>query len=263
MSTRTLSLANKVAIVTGGRRGIGKAIALTFAEAGADVAICDSMDDGGELEAVEGGIKGFGRQALAMMVDVTRRADVQNLVKAVKEKFGGIDILVNCAGILMSKRSPVLETSDEDWDNVMGTNLKGCFICCQEVGKVMVERRSGSIISLASVAGIRPLPNIVAYNVSKAGVITLTRSLALELAGDNIRVNAIAPWMIKTKMTERARSNPTRWQYVLNETPMGHIGETSDVASVALFLASDITPWITGHTIVLDGGYTAGDFGSG
>ncbi len=263
MSAKTLSLANKVAIVTGGRRGIGKAIALTFAEAGADVAICDSMDDGGELEAVEGGIKGFGRQALAMMVDVTRRADVQNLVKAVKEKFGGIDILVNCAGILMSRRSPVLETSDEDWDNVMGTNLKGCFICCQEVGKVMVERRSGSIISLASVAGIRPLPNIVAYNVSKAGVITLTQSLALELAGYNIRVNAIAPWMIKTKMTERARSNPTRWQYVLNETPMGHIGETSDVASVALFLASDITPWITGHTIVLDGGYTAGDFGSG
>lgn len=263
MSTKTLSLANKVAIVTGGRRGIGKAIALAFAEAGADVAVCDCMDDGGELEAVEGGIKGFGRQALTMLADVTKRADVENLVKKTKEELGGIDILVNCAGILMSKRSPVLETSDEDWDNVMDTNLKGCFLCCREVGKVMVEGRSGSIISMASVAGIRPLPNCVAYNVSKAGVITLTESLALELASYNIRVNAIAPWMVKTKMTERARSNPTRWQYVLNETPMGRVAETSDIVGIALFLASEVAPWITGHTIVVDGGYTAGDFGVG
>ena len=260
MSDKVLSLENKVALVTGGRRGIGKAVALAFAQAGADVAVCDYTDDGGELEAVEQGIKESSRQALSMKVDVTRRADVQNLVEAVKGKFGRIDILFNAAGILMSQRSPILETSDEDWDSVMAVNLKGTFICCQEAGKVMLEQKSGSIISMASIAGIKPMQNGVAYCVSKAGVIMLTQTLAMELGPYNIRVNAIAPWMIMTKMTERARSNPTRWQYVLSQTPMGYVGETSDVANVALFLASDETGWMTGHTIVLDGGYSAGDF---
>jgi len=260
LSGKVLSLDNKVALVTGGRRGIGKDVALAFAQAGADVAVCDYTDEDGELEAVEQGIKGSGRQALTMMTDVTKRADVQNLVKAVKEKFGRIDILFNAAGILMSKRSPILETSDEDWDNVMAVNLKGTFLCCQEAGKVMHEQKSGSIISMASIAGIKPMQNGVAYCVSKAGVIMLTKTLAMELGPYNIRVNAIAPWMIITKMTERARSNPTRWQYVLSQTPMGHVGETSDIANTALFLASDDTGWMTGHTIALDGGYSAGDF---
>jgi len=261
VSVKALPLENKVALITGGRRGIGKAVALAFAQAGADVAVCDCADDGGELEAVEQSVREFGRRSLTMMADVTRRADVQNLVEATRAKFGRIDILFNGAGILMSQRSSILETSDEDWDRVMEVNLKGCFICCQEAGKVMLEQKSGSIISMASIAGIKPMQKGVAYCVSKAGVIMLTRTLAMELGPYNIRVNAIAPWMIKTKMTERARSNTARWQYVLSQTPMGHVGETSDVAAVALFLASDEAGWMTGHTIELDGGYAAGDFG--
>ncbi len=255
MGTPSLSLEGQVAVVTGGRRGIGRVIALTFAEAGADVAVCDMVVEGGEMEAVVEEIRKLGRRSLAVPVDITNKADVDNMVQRVMDEFGVIDILVNNVGIIV--RASLLEHSEEDWDRVLDTDLKGYFLCCRAVGTKMVERKKGNIINIASVAAITAETGKAGYCVSKAGVVMLTRVLARELASHNIRVNAIAPGSVRTEMSKRLWSDPETYKQITAEIPMGRVAEPSDIASVALFLASDASSYVTGHTIVVDGGLLA------
>lgn len=251
MSTPSLSLAGKVAIVTGGSRGIGKAIALTFAEAGADVVVC-SRDTDGKLEPAAEEIRGLGRRSVAVLADVTQKAAVDNLVQRTMAEFGAIDILVNNVGTVI--RASVAEHSEADWDNVMDTNLKSYFLCSRAVSKIMMDQKRGNIISTASMRGIVAAPGRVSYSVSKAGVIMLTRVLALELASYNIRVNAIAPGWIRTELTEPLYSDPKAREEVNATIPMGRWATADEMANVALFLASDASSYVTGHTLVADGG---------
>ena len=168
-------------------------------------------------------------------------------------RAGDIDILINNAGIMV--RRSLLETEEDVWDNVIDTNLKGTYLCSQAVGRLMVEWRKGNIINISSLAGVRATPNRDAYSVAKAGVIMLTRVLACELGSYNIRVNAIAPWMVKTRMNEDLLSDTEFTKAVLVNTPLGRFGEPDDITGAALFLASDAASWITGQIVVVDGGY--------
>ncbi len=255
MSLPSFSLAGRVAIVTGARRGIGRAIALTFAEAGADVAVCDLVAEGGELEAVAKEIRKSGRRSLAIKTDVTRKPEVDSMVKKVTDELGAVDILVNSAGI--GDGSPLIQTSEEEWQRFIDTNLKSCYLCAQAVGKGMVERRRGSIISIASAAGIRGFSSRNTYNISKAGVIMLTRVLARDLGKYHVRVNAIAPTMVKTEMTRRLQDDPKALAAEEARTPLGRLAEVTDLTGPALFLASDASSYVTGHTLVVDGGQLA------
>ena len=253
MSIPNFSLAGKVAIVTGGKRGIGKAIALAFAEAGADVATCSRVIEDGELEAAAEEIRRLGRRSLAVQADVSRKSDVDNLVQKVTEQFGAIDILVNNAGIAI--REPLLDTPEENWDKVININLKGPYLCSQAVGKKMVERkRGGSIISMASSHAFKAGVSTGTYDIAKAGVVMLTRVLAQELGRYGIRANAIAPILVKTDLNLSRRSDPGFLKKREARIPLGRVAETSDIVGTALFLASDASSLISGHTILIDGG---------
>ena len=253
MYARSFSLAGKVAIVTGGKRGLGKAIALAFAEAGADVAICDLVVEDGELEVVAKEIQRLGRRSLAVQVDVTRKADVDNMVQRVVDEFGRIDILVNNAAILGNK-CPLLEFSENDYDKIVDTDLKGYFLCSQAVGRRMAEQKGGNIINIASVDAMRPSLKSSPYSAAKAGVVMLAKSLAVELASDNIRANAIAPGWIKTEMTRKKWSDPEYLKQLEATIPLGRVAQPGDIAAVAVFLASDAAGYVTGTTIIVDGG---------
>jgi NAD(P)-dependent dehydrogenase (short-subunit alcohol dehydrogenase family) len=255
MSIPSLSLSGKVAIVTGGKRGIGKAIALAFAEAGADVAVCSRRLEDGDLVAVADEIKRLGRRSLVIKADISQRADVENMVQKVKGELGTIDILVNNAA--MNIMAPVLDLREEGWDKIMNTDLKGYYLCAQAAGKVMVAQKKGNIINIASKGGLKASQNVGAYCVAKAGILMLTRVLALELAGYNIRVNAIAPTTVKTKFSEPFWKDPEKLHEHEALIPLERIAETSDIIGAALFLASDASSYITGHTIVIDGGELA------
>jgi NAD(P)-dependent dehydrogenase (short-subunit alcohol dehydrogenase family) len=249
------TLSGKVAIVTGARRGIGKAIALAMAQAGADIAICDRVIEDGELNAVAEEVKRLGRRSLAVQADITQKAEVDGLVKGVVDEFGVIDILVNNAA--MNIRAPLLELREDGWDRVINTDLKGYFLCSQAVGKRMVEQKRGNIINIASTAAIKAAPEMGAYCIAKAGVVMLTRVLAVELAQYNIRVNAIAPYMVKTKFSQPLWSDPETLKQLESEIPLGRLAEPGDIIGSVLFLASDASSYITGHTIIVDGGLSA------
>ncbi len=256
MSIPNFTMTGKVALITGGRTGIGRALALAFAEAGADVAICSRTIEGGELEAVADEIRKLGRHALAIRADVSHKADVGNMVKKTVAELGNIDILINNAAIVIW--GSLLEAEEDTWDKIIDINLKGPYLCSQAVGRLMVERGKGSIINIASTSGLRPSLNRTAYSVSKAGLIMLTRVLARELGSHNICVNAIAPGMVETPMTEDMRRTiGPEDEIVRANAPLQRIGEPDDIIGTALFLASDAAGWITGHTIVVDGGSTA------
>lgn len=255
MSMPSFSLKGKVALVSGARRGIGKAIALAFAGAGADVAICDNVVEGGELAAVAEEIQGLGQHSLPMQVDISQKTDVDNMVQRVIQEFGGIDILVNNAVIF--NRVPLLEVREEDWDRQIDVALKGYFLCCQAVAETMIEREKGNIISIASVAGMTGATGRGAYNIAKAGVIMLTRVLAGDLAKYNIRANAIAPGFVGTEYALETAGGMEGLKRLGAAIPLGRVAEPSEIANVALFLASDASGYITGHTIVADGGIMA------
>jgi len=248
-------LQGKVAIVTGGRRGIGEAIALALAEAGADIAICDRVVEDGELKAVAEEVQRLGRRSLAVRTDITQKADVDSMVQRVVDEFGVIDILVNSAA--MNIRAPLLELGEDGWDRVINTDLKGYYLCSQAVGKRMVEQKRGSIINIASTAAIKAAAEMGVYCIAKAGVVMLTRVLALELAQYNIRVNAIAPYMVKTKFSQPLWGDPETLKQLESEIPLGRLAEPGDIVGSALFLASDASSYITGHTIIVDGGLSA------
>jgi len=258
MDIPSFSLESKAAIVVGGKRGIGKAIALGFAKAGADVAVCSRALEDGQLRAVADEIQGLGRRSLAVQADITRSADVDHLVQRVTDEFGVIDILVNSAGVVI--RAPLLELREDDWDETIDTDLKGCYLCCKVVGRRMVEQRRGNIINIASsltTLTTKAVPQMGVYSVAKAGVLMLTRVLAVELASHNIRVNAISPGLTRTEMSDWVSRNPEILKEMVAGRPLGRIAEPADMIGAAIFLASDASSYITGHTILVDGGFSA------
>jgi dehydrogenase/reductase SDR family protein 4 len=258
MNAPSFSLEGKTAIITGGRRGIGKAIALAFAHAGADVAVCDRVVEDGSLESAAEEIRALGRRSLALQADTSRKSDVDNLVQKVLGKFGGIDILVNSAGINI--RGMLLDMTEDDWDAVLGVNLKGYYLCSQAVGKTMYERKKGNIINIAARSAVKATAGRGAYCISKAGVVMLTRVLAQELGGYGIRANAIAPGLVRTEFSSRPTSSWTDPAYLEKreaKIPLGRIAVTEDLIGTAVFLASDASSYITGATIFVDGGEAA------
>ena len=250
MTIPDLTHDGKVVLVTGGRQGLGRAMALAFAEAGADIAICDMVTDDGRLDAVAGEIRSVDRRALTMMADVRNRAQVEEMVKKVLDEFGRIDVLINNAGVTGGGR--LLDLPEDDWDRVIDTTLKGTYLCSQAVSKVMIEQRSGNIINMASVGSY--LKGASPYGIAKKGIVSITQGLAHLLGPYNIRVNAIAPGAIRTEMTQPIWDNPQILEAYVSDTPLGRIGEPEDVAHTALFLASDASRYTTGATIMVDGG---------
>lgn len=240
-----MRLKNKVAIVTGSSRGIGKAIALAFAREGAKVVVNYVRSEDKAKELVKR-IEALNSMGMAIKADVSKPEEVENMVNRVREKFGRIDILVNNAGI----GAHLVKGSDiEKWDKIMDVNLKGVFLCCRAVAKVMLKQKSGSIINISSIGGIRAGISSLYYSVSKAGVIMLTKCLALELA-PYVRVNSIAPGYIKTPMMARTLSE----EEIIKSIPLRRLGTPEDVANVAVFLASSDSDHITGQVIAVDGG---------
>jgi NAD(P)-dependent dehydrogenase (short-subunit alcohol dehydrogenase family) len=246
MALPNFCLEGKVALVTGAKRGIGKGIALTFAEAGADVAICGRTI--AELEPVAAEIRKFGRKALHMKTDVTSKTEVEHLVGTVVAEFGRIDVLVNNAVIYAP--GSLTDLSEENWDRTVNTGLKGYYLVTQAVtGQAMIPHQGGSIINMGSTAGIRPTGWQGAYSVIKAGGMMMTKLLAVELARFNIRVNALAPTVIKTEgITEALLKD------FMLQLPLGRLTEVNEVTAAALFLASDAASYISGHILVVDGG---------
>jgi NAD(P)-dependent dehydrogenase (short-subunit alcohol dehydrogenase family) len=249
-------LTDKVAIVTGARRGMGAAIAEMFAAAGAHVVVCDIEVEDGALEAVAERIRSLGRRSLALKADVSVKDDVGRVVKETIREFGQIDILVNSAG--SSRDGRVLEISEEEWDRTMDVNLKGVMLFCQAAGRHMVERQRGCIINIASIAGMKAVANHARpYAASKAAVIMLSRELAKEFGPHNIRVNAISPGTVRTELMKPVWGNPERMRVIAATSFLGRIAEPEEIASVVLFLASEGAGWITGQTIRVDGGTLA------
>ena len=250
----SLCLKGKVAIVTGGKSGIGKSIALAFAEAGADVAVCGRTVEDGKLSAVADQINRFGQRSLSLIADISQRADVDNMVGRVTNEFGHIDILVNNAGLLI--KAPFLEVPEGDWDRIIDTHLKGYFFCSQAVAKQMVKQRDGSIINVASAWAIEAALEAGVYCIAKAGVVMLTKVLAVELASHNIRANAIAPGAVLTEMFN-AEGKPEVLEKETASVPMGRLADTNDIIGTALYLASGASSYVTGHTIPIEGGKLA------
>ncbi|MEP0320757.1 SDR family NAD(P)-dependent oxidoreductase [Bauldia litoralis] len=247
-------LENKVAIVTGGARGIGYAIARRFLDEGARVVIADIDDTAGPRAAEELSVFGSVRYSEC---DVGERLDVRNMIAATIEAFGDIDVLVNNAGILAA--GDFLKIDEEDFDRVLRVNLKGAFLCSQAAARHMVERieaggRPGSIVNLSSVNAVFAIANQVPYSVSKGGLNQLTRVMALSLAPHGIRVNAIGPGSIATEMLDSVITDPEQRGKILSRTPLGRIGDPQEIAAIAAFLASDEASYVTGQTIYADGG---------
>ena len=253
MSLPSFSLAGKVAIVTGSKRGIGRAIALAFAEAGADVALCSRVLEDGRLEAVADEIQGLGRRSLAIQADTSRKADVDNLIQKVVDTFGVIDILVNNAAIQIRER--LLNMSEDDWNRIIDINLKGYYLCSQAVARRMVElKKGGRIINVTSQWAFKPVPEAGAYCIAKAGALMLTRVLAQELGSHNIRVNSLAPGTVKTEMIEHLWDDPEWVTQREAAIALGRTAEPDDMIGAALFLASDASNHVTGHSILVNGG---------
>ena len=247
-------LKGKCAIVTGGRRGIGKAIALAFAGAGAGIAVCDIATEDGLLKETRKELEKPGLKSLAMEIDVSRGQDVEKMTRLVMKSFGKIDILVNCAGVWIPGQT-LIECSEKNWDKVIDTNLKGTYLCCKTVGKVMVAQNCGCIINISSQVGLTPGAGAGAYPVSKAGIIMLTQQLALELAGYHVRGNAIAPGIVKTDFNAAFWKDPKVEKQTAGMVPIGRLAEPEDVADAALFLASDSSSYITGEVLCVNGGW--------
>ena len=256
MSQRLFSLKGKVALITGGSRGIGRAIALTFADAGADVVVSSRNRRPPELEKVAEEIRAKGRRALAMPAHVGKKEDVQNLVQKTLREFGRIDILVNNAGA-NPVLSSMVDLEEAAFEKVMEVNLKGALLMSQAVSKEMIKQGEGRIINISSISGLRARADGTgAYCISKAGVNMLTQVMARELAEHNILVNAIAPGSIKTEMSRVNWIDPERRAQRIREIELKRFGEPEEVGGLALFLASEASSFVTGEIIRVDGGQT-------
>ncbi len=251
MDASYLSLDGQVALITGASRGIGRSIALAFADAGAAVVVSSRKLP--DLEKVADEIRAMGRPSLAVAAHIREPEDLRRLVKTVTEKFSRIDILVNNAAT-NPIMAPLVDTEEKAFDQIMNTNVKGYFLLSQLCAQVMIKQGRGSIINISSIAGFRPGPWLGVYSISKAAINMITMAFAKELGEYNIRVNAIAPGVIKTKFSQALWSNEALMEEEFKRTPIKRFGEPEEVARLALFLVSPAAAYITGQIILMDGG---------
>lgn len=250
-----MRLARKTALVTGAGSGIGRGIARRFADEGALLVLSDMVEAG--LQETIALIHEEGGQALPVIGDVAVRADAERMVEAAITQWGRIDIIVNNAGTSGSRQATLAHvTTDEDWERVMAVNVSGTFRVSTTAIRYMLQQGGGVIVNIASAAGLVPFPARAAYNASKGAVIAFTRALALDYAPDHIRANAICPGVVETNMTRWRLNNPELRQQILNATPWGRVAQPEEIASAAVYLASDEADYVTGHTLVIDGGWT-------
>ncbi|MGD2125150.1 MAG: glucose 1-dehydrogenase [Desulfobacteraceae bacterium] len=252
MSLELFDLSGKVAMVTGGSRGLGEVSAKALAKAGADVAVCGRETV--SLDRVSNDIRASGRNAEPFVIDVTTKASIHEGVDRMLKHFGKIDILVNNAGV--NYRVPVLEFPEEAWDLVINTNLKGYFLVAQAVAPQMLERGYGKVINMSSILGMVALPNQLAYASSKGGIDQMTKVMALEWAKLGVRVNAIGPTYFETELVAQLRNDPERFNFINERTPMGRWGYPPELEGIVIFLAAPASDFITGQTIYIDGGWT-------
>jgi NAD(P)-dependent dehydrogenase (short-subunit alcohol dehydrogenase family) len=250
----SLRLDGRVALVTGGNRGLGLGIALTLAHAGADMALCARTSS--ELEQAAALVRAVGRKAFTVMADLTDTERARAAVRATAEHYGRLDVLVYAAGINI--RQPAHTFTTDDWDRLMAINLKSAFFACQEAAPLMRKQGKGKIVHVTSLSSEIVVPNIALYATSKGGMKQMTKALALEWAKDRICVNAIAPGRFWTQLTDAVFSKPDLYDSAVSVIPMGRPGVPADLAGAALLLASDASDYITGQTIVVDGGWLVG-----
>lgn len=247
-------LDGKVALITGGGQGLGKTMAAALAQVGADIALAGRRVAPCE-ETAAGIVKATGRRGIGVQADVTVAADVERMVATVEAEFGHIDVLVNNAG--NNIRGSVEQLSESDWDSVLDTNLKGTFLCSRLVGPKMVKRGWGRVVNLGSILSVIALPGRAPYASAKAGVLNLSRVLALEWAGTGVTVNAICPGPFGTEMNRALLDDPVKYQEFVKQIPMGRWGELEELEGAIVFLASDASSFMTGSALFIDGGWTA------
>ncbi len=248
-----LSLDGKVAAVTGGTSGIGRAMSLGLAEAGANVVATARRPQ--QVEETAAAIEKLGRKTLRIASDVCDRKSLETLLAETVKSLGKVDILINCAGRI--KRTPTISVTEEEWNGILDTNLTGTLRACQVFGAHMLERGYGRIINIASLNSFVALHEVAAYAASKAAVMSLTRSLAVEWSRKGITVNAIAPGVFRTELNANLLDSTPRGQELLMRTPMGRFGKTEELIGAAIYLASDAASFVTGETLVVDGGFLA------
>ena len=253
MSFAPLDLTGKVAVVIGGTSGIGRAIAHGLAEAGADVVPSSRRVE--QVEAAAKEVEQRGRRTLRLASDVSDRASLQQLLRKTLSTLGKVDILVNSAG--KTKRTPTLDVSEPEWNDIMETNVTGVLRACQVFGRHMIERRYGRIINIASLSSFVALYEVAAYSASKAAVASLTKSLAIEWAQHGVCVNGIAPGVFRTPLNEKLLDETARGREFLERTPMRRFGQVNELAGAAIFLASDAASFVTGEILTVDGGFLA------
>lgn len=246
-------LDGRVAVVTGASRGIGRSIALALAAAGADVALAGR--DVARLDAVAGQIRDSGRSALAVPTDVTDRARVDALVARTVDELGGLDIVVNNSGVVSSL--PLLEVSDEEWDRVLDTNLRGVFLVTRAAGRHLVEQGSGKVVNIASNFAFKGVAGHAAYCASKAGVVAFTRAMAVEWARYGVQVNALAPGYVETDLNADVRADPDAAERIVRSVPARRMGRADEFGPWVVLLASPASDYMTGETVTIDGGLTA------
>ena len=244
---------DKTVIVTGSAQGLGKEIALTLAENGCSLVLADLVI----AEETAGEIERAGSRCICVKTDVADETQVANLVARAVSEYKKVDILINNAGISQLSYTPSEETSVEEWDKVINVNLRGTFLCCKHVGKHMIVNVGGSIVNISTTAGFNGVPRAGAYCASKAGVILLTKTLALEWAKYHVRVNAIAPHYLETELTKGLRASEKTYEGLVRQIPLKRFGRTEELMGAILLLASDASSYMTGSVVVVDGGFLA------
>ena len=247
-----MKLKDKIALVTGSSRGVGRAVALGLAKQGANVVVNYTSNENAANEVVET-IQSMGRKAIAVKADVAQKADVENLVNSAIDTFGRLDILVNNAGF--TRPAMMIKMSEDQWDQVVDIHLKGAFLCAQAAGLHMKEQKSGKIINVTSVAGIVGTVGQINYSAAKGGIISMTKSIARELARYNVCANVISLGIVATDMTEKIRSDEKLKEIYMNRILLKRFAEADDIAPAFAFLASDESNYITGQLLCVDGGY--------